>query len=94
MDGTGYGCAEVPGGGEGLADLGGQAPPFGDGERCPEAAQCDVDGDVIAADNQQHAQSWIVAVSVAQVVVDKLVVEIELTTYSGSNRPSFSSNTT
>ena len=47
-DGAGHRGTEVFSGGEGLADLGGQAAPFGDGERRADAAQRDFDGDVIA----------------------------------------------
>ena len=63
---------------EGLADLGGEAPPFGDGERGADAALGDLDRDVVAADDQEHAQGWVVAGLVAQMIVDELDVEVEL----------------
>src|SRR5258708_40304314 len=66
-DGAGHGGAEVFGGGEGLADLGGQATPFGDGQRGGDASQRDLHDDVIAADDEQHAQGGVVACLVAQV---------------------------
>jgi hypothetical protein len=61
-----------------LADFGRQAPPFGDGERRSDAAQSDLDGDVIATHNEQHAKCGNVDCLVAQVVVDELDVEVEL----------------
>jgi hypothetical protein len=77
-DGAGHGGPEVFGGGEGLADLGGQAAPFGDGEWGADAAQCELHGDVVATDDQKHAESRILACWVAQVVVDELDGEVEL----------------
>ena len=82
-DGAGHGCADVFGGWEGLADLGRQAAPLGDGQWGAEAAQGDFHGDVVTTDDQQHPQRGIVAALVAQVVVDKLYVEVELANVFG-----------
>jgi len=43
-----------------------------------DAAQCDFHGDVVSADDEEHAQGGVVACLVAQVVVDELDVEVEL----------------
>jgi hypothetical protein len=59
------GLGQVLGRGEGLTDLGGQAPPFGDGQRGGDPAQRDLHGDVVAADNEQHAQGGVVACLIA-----------------------------
>ena len=66
------------GGGEGLADLGGEAATSGDGERGAGAAQGDLQREVVAADDQEHTQCRVIAHLVAQVVVDELDVEVEL----------------
>ena len=49
--GADHGRSEVFSGGECLADLGGQAAPFGDGQGSGDAAQRDLHGDVVAADD-------------------------------------------
>ena len=64
-DGAGHGWPEVFGGREGLANLSGQAAPFGDGEWSGDAAQGDLHRNVVAADDQEHAQGWVVTSLVA-----------------------------
>jgi hypothetical protein len=61
-----------------LADLRGQATPFRDGQRRGDAAQGDLYGDVVTADDEQRAHRGVVASLVALVVVDELDVEVEL----------------
>jgi hypothetical protein len=45
--------------------------PIGDGEWGADAAQRDLYGNVVAADDEQHAQGGVVAGLVAQVVIDE-----------------------